>query len=185
MFILMTYWGEKGEEWEMPADLTVDVVCMFGSHEWNIFLIQSVSNGFAQFPSFLVMFLDKQSTYRFWWKNPSRFPFIHTWNTEYFYRAVPNKFNRECSFWTSFSIRQTGQVFTSGSYLSTNLTWFLLSLLYLYQKSNKSIQKIDTNSGLKVQYRIEIDNFIDDQNGEKPSRKVLKKPLKFSLLLKK
>lgn len=60
MLILTTYWGGKGKEWEIPPDLAVDLVCMFGSHKWNIFLIQRVSNGLAQFPGLLVMFLDKK-----------------------------------------------------------------------------------------------------------------------------
>lgn len=69
-------------------------------------------------------------------------------------------------FEKSFSVRQTGQMFTSESYLRTHLSWFLLSLLSLYQKSNKNTQNIDNNSCLKVQYRIEIDIFKDYQNCE-------------------
>lgn len=64
-FILTTYRKKKEKEWKTHTNLTIYVVCTLRSNNWNIFLIQSISNGLADFPSFFIEFLDKQNTYGF------------------------------------------------------------------------------------------------------------------------
>lgn len=53
------------EEWKIRTNLAVYVVCMLGSNKWNVFLIQRIPNGLADFPSIFITFLDKQNTYKF------------------------------------------------------------------------------------------------------------------------
>jgi len=64
-FILPTYRGKKEKEWKNHTNLTIYVVCTLRSNNWNIFLIQSIPNGLANFPSIFIKFLDKQNTYKF------------------------------------------------------------------------------------------------------------------------
>lgn len=91
-FILTMHMENKGKERRIHTNLTIYVVCMLCSNKWNIFLIQRITNGFANLPGIFITFLDKNKTktkQKFWLKIHYYFqrnltlPFIHTWNITY------------------------------------------------------------------------------------------------------
>lgn len=60
-FVLAIY-REQRAEWKFPTNLTIYVVRALCSNNWDVFLVQSVANGLADFPGIFIKFLDEPHT---------------------------------------------------------------------------------------------------------------------------